>query len=458
MQNQQAMVYYLNMTTIKSNDWNKQVLPKLKSRLEASDNPQDYYKTNAIGIQVNGSTVTLGLLNHLNQLIQIEVLKKPGANKQERETALVNLFNMVADVVKYQKEQNPEGSIYIDISAAGLAPKAHPNFFRAKRLEPVNTDGLTFMDNFPVKTIDSQVGSLTGNYEIDKFHNFQARLMTALGNDITDIKVNYKDEASLSSTNKYGSFTINMTTMNDTNTLAFQLGDQLNSGDTVIGLVGGTGFNVGVNKNYNGEGSFESISNLEAGGTLISKNDLKKFLTPIEKLILESEPDSRPERFFASGSNNDYSLAGIVSKIKELTEANNYSEIFPYLDSIDANKDIELPDWATDSNEISNQEIMDKAQNGDEVALAMVNDFASRWGRFIKNRLDAKDLLIGVSNPKYAYTGSHLRHLLEIPSAKIAFARALGVPEDNLIKIEKSEMDGMQAILKAKIATARAAV
>jgi hypothetical protein len=454
------MVYYLNMSTIKSNDWNNQVLPKLKSRLEASDNPQNYYKTNAIGIQVNGSTVTLGLLNHLDELIQIEVLKKPGANKLEREKALLNLFNMVADIVKYQKSQDPNGTIDIDISAAGLAPKAHPNFFRAKNLEPVNIDGLTFMDNFPVETIDSQVGSLTGKYEKDKFHNFQARLMTALGDNRTGIKVNYKDEASEFSTNPSGSFTINMTTMNDTNSLAFQLGDQLNSGDTVIGLVGGTGFNVGVNKNYNGEGRFESISNLEAGGTRIQKNHLAKFLTPIEKLILESEPDSRPERFFASGSNNDYSLAGIVSKIKELTEANNYSEIFAYLNKIKTDQSIELsiPEWVEKSNKLSNQEIMNKAQEHDELALAMVNDFASRWGGFIKNRLNAQGLLNGVNNPKYAYTGSHLRHLLEITSAREAFARALGVHSDNLIKIEKSEMDGMQAILKAKIATARAAV
>jgi len=171
------MVYYLNMNAIKSNEWNKQVLPKLKSKLGGSDNPPDYYKTNAIGIQVNGSTVTLGLLNHLDELIQIEVLKKPGASKEDREKALLNLFNMVADVVKYQKEQNPEGSIDIDISAAGLAPKAHPNFFTAKGLEPVNIDGLTFMDNFPVETIDSQVQALTGNYEKNKFHNFHLILV-----------------------------------------------------------------------------------------------------------------------------------------------------------------------------------------------------------------------------------------------------------------------------------------
>jgi hypothetical protein len=448
------------MKIISTKLWNSQVLPKLKSKLEDSDNLGDYYKTNAIGIQVNGSTVTLGLLNHLGELIQIEVLKKTGANKQERETALVNLFNMVADVVKYQKEQNPEGSIDIGISAAGLAPKAHPIFFTAKNLEPVNIDGLTFMDNFPVETIDSQVKDLAGNYEKDKFHNFQARLMAALENESSDIKVNYKDEASESSTNPSGNFTINMTTMNDTNTLAFQLGDQLNPGDTVIGLVGGTGFNVGVNKNYNGEGRFESISNLEAGGTRISQNDLTKFLTPIEKLILESEPDSRPERFFASGSNKDYSLAGIVSKIKEFIANEDYGEIFDYLNIISTNPSFELtiPEWLRKSNKLSDQGIMNKAKEGDELALAMVNDFASRWGGFIKNRLDAKGLLNGVTNPKYAITGSHLRHLLEIPTAKLAFATALGVPEDNLIKIEKSEMDGMQAILKAKIATARAAV
>jgi hypothetical protein len=98
---------------------------------------------------------------------------------------------------------------------------------------------------------------------------------------------------------------------------------------------------------------------------------------------------------------------------------------------------------------------MDIAEEGDEFALAMVNDFAKRWGGFIASRLQDKGL--DLSTTKFAITGSHLQHLLRIPSAKTAFAKALGAREDNLINIEKVDMDGMQAILKAKIATSRAA-
>lgn len=116
------------------------------------------------------------------------------------------------------------------------------------------------------------------------------------------------------------------------------------------------------------------------------------------------------------------------------------------------------PYWLTGSEPLTNEFIMNKAKDNEPLALAMVTDFAKRWGGFIKNRLDAKGLLHGVDNPKYAITGSHLRHLLEITSAREAFAKALSVPEANLINIKKGEMDGMEAILKAKIATARAAV
>jgi hypothetical protein len=433
---------------------------------------------------VNGSTVNLGLLNHLDQLITIPVLKNSQANYLQKEVALKTLFKMVADVVKYQKSQNPSGSIDIDISAAGFAPKSHPEFFQAKGLEPVDINGLTFMSNFPAQTVEESVEKLQGDYEKNKFHNFQARLKTALGQDIN---INYQDEASDTKSTQPGQgFTVNMTTMNDTNTLAFQLGDQLNRGDTVIGVVGGTGFNVGVNKGYDGRGRFESISNLECGGTVLHESDLNDFLSPIDKAKLQAEPNTPPEWFFAGGK-EDQGLVNIAKTIqtsfkKHLNSQSPQSitlqeyissyqfrnaktekidEALEYLNNLtkqryDLKLDSQSPFWLTDSESLTNKSIMDKAQENDPLALAMVTDFAKRWGGFIKNRLESNNLLEGVQKPKYAITGSHLQHLLRIPSAKTAFARALGVPVENLINIEKGEMDGMEAILKAKIALAKA--
>ncbi|MEY3369477.1 MAG: hypothetical protein RLZZ361_147 [Cyanobacteriota bacterium] len=491
--------------------WQADYKPKLKANLDTKDKKQDFYKTNAIGIQVNGSTVSLGLLDHLGNLIQIPVLKNPQASRDQKEdaiktcelqyrlnlleisdqkeAALKTLFQMVADVVKYQKSQDPNGTIDIDISAAGFAPKSHPVFFTAKGLDPVDINGLTYMTNFPAITIDQSVKGLNGDYEKSKFHNFQARLKTALGEHIN---INYQDEASdTKSTQAKKGFTVNMTTMNDTNTLAFQLGHQLNQSDTVIGVVGGTGFNVGVNKSYDGKGSFDSISNLECGGTVLPEKDLLPFLSPIDRFKLQAEPNTPPEWFFAGGQ-EDQGLVNIAKKIQEDFRA--YSQItkdhpekltiydrvngYPfakaksritnfaleYLCYLQNDKKFDLklvsqiPTWLTGSETLTNRLIMQKARENEPLALAMVNDFASRWGGFIKNRLDDKGLLNGVDNPKYAITGSHLQDLLSIKSAKTAFAEALGVSEANLINIEKSEMDGMQAILKAKIATARAAV
>jgi len=239
--------------SIKTNydSWQSSHLPKLKAKLSLGDDAENFYRTNAIGIQVNGSTVNLGLLNHLDQLITIPVLKDSQANYLQKEAALKTLFKMVADVVKYQKSQNPNISIDIDISAAGFAPKSHPEFFQAKGLDSVNINGLTFMNNFPAETVDESVIGLNDNYEKNKFHNFQARLKTVFRLGGQGINFNYQDEASDTQSTQPGQgFTVNMTTMNDTNTLAFQLGDQLSQGDTVIGVVGGTGFNVGVNKNF----------------------------------------------------------------------------------------------------------------------------------------------------------------------------------------------------------------
>ena len=141
-------------------------------------------------------------------------------------------------------------------------------------------------------------------------------------------------------------------------------------------------------------------------------------------------------------------------------QLNKENQVLEFLISLEkSGKTIQdFPNWLTGSQPLTNQSIMDKALENDPLALAMVTDFAKRWGGFIKNRLDSKNLLKGVQNPKYAITGSHLQHLLRIPSAKTAFAKALGVSEDNLINIKKGEMDGMEAILKAKIATAKAAV
>jgi hypothetical protein len=484
----------INITNYDS--WQSNNLPKLKAKLSQGDKAEDFYRTNAIGIQVNGSTVSLGLLDHLGKLIQIPVLKDPKAGPDQKEDALKTLFQMVADVVKYQKSQDPNSSIDIDISAAGFAPKSHPEFFQAKSLAPVKINGLTYMSNFRAQMVDQSVKDLIGDYEKNKFHNFQDRLKTALGQDRNRINFSYQDEASeTKSTQPNKGFTVNMTTMNDTNTLAFQLGEKLNQGDTVIGVVGGTGFNVGVNKNYNGEGSFDSISNLECGASVLPKQDLLPFLSPIDQFKLQTEPKTPPEWFFAGGQ-EDQGLVNIAQKIRETF--NNYNEkstndpdlgsgfelfsidlgkyteefsddapqlnkenqVLEFLISLEkSGKTIQdFPNWLTGSERLTNRLIMQKARDGEPLALAMVTDFAKRWGGFIKNRLDDKGLLADVNNPKYAITGSHLQDLLSIESAKTAFAKALSVPEANLINIEKGEMDGMQAILKAKIATARAGV
>jgi hypothetical protein len=304
-----------NVTSYQS--WETDYKPKLKANLDTTDKKQDFYKTNAIGLQVNGSTVSLGLLDHLGNLIQIPVLKNPKASPDQKEAALKTLFKMVADVVIYQKSQDPNGSIDIDISAAGFTASTHPEFFKAKELQPVKINGLTYMSNFPAQLVDQSVKDLMGNYEKNKFHNFQDRLETALRQDSNGINFSYQDEApDTKSTQANKGFTVNMTTMNDTNTLAFQLGDQLTQDDTVIGVVGGTGFNVGVNKNYNGKGSFESISNLECGASVLPEQDLLPFLSPIDRFKLQAEPNTPPEWFFAGGQ-EDQGLVNIAKKIQE---------------------------------------------------------------------------------------------------------------------------------------------
>jgi len=475
--------------------WKSEYLPKLKAKLSPGDKAENSYRTNAIGIQVNGSTVTLGLLNHLDKLITIPVFRDDNqaqpATDEEREKALESVFKMVADVVKAQKNSDTTVPVSIDISASGFSISKHPEFFTSKGLTPVTHPNVHYLENYTVSQQPSGLNFPEGEYKKPSFINFRQRLEKELGNTV-GMKITYLDESGISSvTQGQKSFSFNMTTMNDTNTLAFQLEDQLNQGDTVIGVVGGTGFNVGVNKSYDGKGSFDSISNLECGGTVLPEQDLLPFLSPIDRFKLQAEPNTPPEWFFAGGQ-EDQGLVNIAKKIQvdfraDLEKTNDNTKkhtiydrlngypfakaksritnfALEYLCYLKNDKKFDLkpgsqsPSWLTGSEPLTNEFIMNKAKDNEPLALAMVNDFASRWGGFIKNRLDAKGLLNGVNNPKYAITGSHLQHLLRIPSAKTAFAKALSVPEANLINIKKGEMDGMQAILKAKIATARAAV
>jgi|GEM_PF-6832307 len=480
--------------------WKSDYLPKLKAKLSEGDDAENSYRTNAIGIQVNGSTVNLGLLNHLDKLITIPVFrddnKSQPATDEEREQALDSVFKMVADIVNAQKNSDSTVPVSIDISASGFSISKHPEFFRSKGLAPFKHPNVHYLENFTVSKIPDGLNLPQCDYKVGAFINFKQRLESALGS-IPQTKVTYNDESGEQAITNCAPdspvFQINMTTMNDTNTLAFQLGDQLNEGDTVIGVVGGTGFNVGVNKNFNkSAGSFQQISNLECGASVLPESDLNDFLSPIDKVKLQAEPNTPPEWFFAGGQ-EDQGLVNIAKTLREifneyneqslqdsdgrsgfelfseahafyiehsndtlveLTKANQVSE---FLISLKSGKKIsDFPDWLTGSESLTNQLIMNKAQENDPLALAMVTDFAKRWGGFIKNRLDSKRLLNGVDNPKCATTGSHLQHLLRIPLAKKAFAEALGVPEGNLINIEKGEMDGMQAILKAKIALAKA--
>ncbi len=500
--------------------WQSSHLPKLKAKLSEGDDAENSYRTNAIGIQVNGSTVNLGLLNHLDKLITIPVFKDDNkdqpATDEEREQALESVFKMVADVVKAQKNSDTTVPVSIDISASGFSINKHPEFFTNKGLSPLNHLNVHYLENYTVSQQPLKLNFPGGKYKIPSFISFSQRLEKGLGNT-EGMKITYLDESSTSSVMQgQKSFSLNMTTMNDTNTLAFQLGDQLNQGDTVIGVVGGTGFNVGVNKNFNKvTGNFEQISNLECGAGLLNEETLSPFLSPIDIFNLRENPQLKPETFFASGkAGEELGLVRIAQSLRETyknyNNENDFTEaIGRVLDGINEESDpsstknasslwnfhqlqqnspqkkkeleelksrladehkprvdshlnkpkFKLSNWITDDSfELTNKSIMNRAQNGDGLAIAMVNDFASRWGGFIKNRLDAKGLLQGVNNPKYAITGSHLQHLLKIPSAKTAFAKALSVPEANLINIKKGEMDGMQAILKAKIATARAAV
>jgi hypothetical protein len=513
---------------------------KLKSKITDEDKPADCYRTNAIGIQINGSTVNLGLLNHLDQLVKIPIYRADESNNtpEAREEALENLFEIVADIVRFQKDHVANDRISIDISAAGFAVKNHPKFFRAQNLQTINQEFLYYLDNFPVLSVPGSIENLTVNENKSKFHNFRARLIKAIHcnyvgphassntnsrslyipsrstytpkrHSVTKAPVDfripidnypyfinfyYADEAgnsvrTISNANynvkqSDATFSVHMSVMNDTNTLAFQLGDRLKDGDTVVGVVGGTGFNLGINQGFdNNLGTFKSVSNLECGSTVLNSDTIKPYLSEIDKIYLEKNPSTKPEWFFASGNNdqglayiaqslyekekklkiNEYSLLDCVGALQGgLSDGANYPKLTDsnchslYLYNI--NQRSGLPEWLKNiesKDKLTNQFIMDKAEKGDRFALAMVNDFAKRWGGFIASRLQGKNL--NLSTTKFAITGSHLQHLLKIPSAKTAFAEALGAPEDNLINIEKGEMDGMQAILKARIAASRAA-
>jgi hypothetical protein len=510
---------------------------KLKSKITDEDKPADCYRTNAIGIQINGSTVNLGLLNHLDQLVKIPIYRADESNNtpEAREKALENLFEIVADIVRFQKDHVANDRISIDISAAGFAVKNHPEFFRAQNLQPINQESLYYLDNFPVLSVPGSIENLKCYENKSKFHDFRARLMKAIHcnyvgphaspntnsrslytpsrstftstrHSVTNASVDfrmpidnypyfinfyYADEAgnseetisnaNYSVTQSDATFSVHMRVMNDTNTLAFQLGDRLKDGDTVVG---GTGFNLGINQGFdNNSGTFKSVSNLECGSTVLNSDTINPYLSEIDKIYLEKNPSTKPEWFFASGNNDqglayiaqslyekekdlnnsDYSLVDSTGRLLDaLSDEANYPKLTDrnchslYLYNI--NNRSGLPKWLTSiesKDKLTNKFIRDKAEEGDKFALAMVNDFAKRWGGFIASRLQGKGL--DLSTTKFAITGSHLQHLLKIPSAKTAFAEALGAPEDNLINIEKGEMDGMQAILKARIAASRAA-
>ncbi len=288
------------------------------------------------------------------------------------------------------------------------------------------------------------------------------------------------------------------TVLNDTVAIAASAGQHLKEGENALGLVDGTGFNLGIGEDYDTRtGQFRRTQNTESGQPPLPNTEanqsIYKFKSPLDAIYEGANKDLNTEEVLAGGSLvrqcqtlksilenattrenmlnipnvllhlNKYlpvekQLAiSIINGTHKLTVGTlgspNFIEYNPKILQIVSSPDLAIKDKA--------EEIEKEAKKGDSLALALTLSLAERSANFTITKF--ADFLKNSKTTAFAMVGSHLLHgILEVPGGENAFIGTIqkfrakhGLNDLKILKHDRGAMDGLIDVLEGKMAMAR---
>ncbi len=449
------------------------------AKLQDKDNNKEPSSL-AVAAQIGGSGIQIGItgLKANNEVSIFELPKFKKANgettiQQQIQDAKDNYgnFRTLAQIIEFVGDYadgfNQE-NFDVDIGVAGFDAHNPPanmgDNTKAKARE--GKDGEYYMANVPFDSGDGR-GAVN-------FFNPSMLFTKKLRNRTTGFSFR-SERGTIASP-----FKVNGSILNDTVTLACSHTEGLKIGDSSVGVVCGTGFNMGIAKGFNGVG-FDDLkdANLELGHWEVSPD--AKYLSPFDipfvqdgKLLDSKEREElvktkSPETLFSGSSAEARSIKNILINIRDLVNFYNKPADKTTLKALNTGIDLEEAEIAI--TQLESQKPLEQFSDI-EIGEALKPSTTTTANNFFKNLyLDyfkRLGILIGetlkgqgVDNPKAInFTGSYfvepmktLEKADQLFRVGLQSSLDLDLKSAEGIKINltsREEMDGMVTMIKTK--------
>ncbi len=440
--------------------------------VETRSNPSSL----AAAIQIGGSGIQVGITG-LKPDNEVSIFELPQFKKTNGETNFdvqvqnakdnYENFKVLAQIIEFvgkHAQELGQENFDVDIGVAGFDAHNPPSNMgeETKKKAKLAREGEYLLANVPLHADDGR--------GITNFFNPKILFTEELRNSSNGFS--FKSEQGKIASN---TFRINGSILNDTVTLACSHTEGLQKGDSSVGVVCGTGFNMGIAKRFNGIG-FDDLqcANLELGHWPVVAD--AAYLSPFDipfvkegRLLNQNERNElvktkSPEKLF-SGSNpkEARSIKNILINIRDLANlpndrtidqigiginSNEAKEAIAQLESdkpLEEYSDIDIEKVLMLSTPVTAQVFLKK----------LYLNYFNRLGMLIGETLNKQ---FADNTKAINFTGSYfVEPMKKLPEADLFFrkglAKGLNKQSADDIKINltsREEMDGMVTMIKTK--------
>ncbi len=320
-------------------------LEKFQSRLNSTQGRL------ALGVQIGGSGTKLLIRTADGQTLETELGLKDKFDKSKTPIDKQNEVREMFIAIMHAKQ------MFIDV-ASTLEQEVIPmvdsicGFPLTKtQVNPESPDAEIIKGEHYLRNLDHGQTILSGitNAEINtmpagttdnpsshnRIYNFEALSRhAAQANPKLNFDFSYSDDTKNTTTinssikpNPGNKVQIQSTTTNDTVLVARSIADKIQTGENTVGIVVGSGFNIGYCENYQGNGKFAEIRNTEIGG---SNNTSDVFLSLSDEPFLNearSLNDANLEKLLACSESGKEGLEARFEHLTAIVNSNNNDAI-----------------------------------------------------------------------------------------------------------------------------------
>lgn len=416
----------------------------------------------------SGTDILVSGLHEKPDHIKIHAGRDPDKADIANHSADLMVVKDILTSLAEQATNSVQSIMDVVFSVAGFATNADP--VRAREFKQIPQNGEIYLPN----------GKANGV----KGFNWKALNHMEEIRDRAQVSLHYRDDGMSVNDSSY-STTLRVSILNDTVAVAASAAKDLTEGEHAIGLVCGTGMNIGHCKDYNtSTGDFRVTENTEAGHSQLPLpkvgEDVFKYQSPLDLNYARTKGETLTleETFAGDALPRAYKMLkamlgdpAILKRTREqvLQHLNRYAPVDAKFDISDNDGEnvlsINFDETSTINAELraeimpTNHKIEYRARSGDVLARALTLSLADRLSNTLIEKYGNE-----IKNPKtkvFAMTGSHLLHgILEVPGAQELFIDKLqdfrrnASPNSEPLKIVKhgrNDMDGLRDVLLGKI-------